>query len=651
MSVKLADTLAPMGEFPIGEAKDIDIEINGANKRLQQAYEDGDLGGGGSSIQVEELPIASSEESGKIYQYIGVSGTYTKGFFYECKNYGYLCWTIDDSSYYTKSTETKADENVYVKNGDLYEEVGVIVEIINDTLTFEDDNENEITLGRYSDGDITNVGYEWTSINVEDGTTVVDEVARERAYEALELAETKLTKVSTIPTVAEQGEIYLYVGETINNFKKGHIYQVVGGVGVNSALKFTCEGSTYYVNEDNMILNFDTEPTPITQESKSTIKGIPNQNEYYLSFEEGVGLKANQVDYHSFEKTVNVSLDFSQSSPFELGVKYGDVELPIISDLYLITYESENIIWLDITPKENSVEEVDSLPQTLEKKVYNVTNSTVYYGGSCSEAMSDLQSNFSKNISVLYKKTTSDDVIREEWRYNVLSGTLTYDDDVITKVIVVREDETISYLYNGDTEVEYLSDDFMSFYLTYAIDQVYSKNIKLATTTDLPTIDQNYNADSPNPQSGVAVASAVSSATADCVKTSGNQEINGIKTFNNGIRTDKITSTDTDGQQGSIDLHTGSYLGSVTIEGPGDNSDATMRVVGGNNNESYIEMLANLIKVNNKNVVTSVNSTQANDSGNVSVDVGVTSVNGNTGAVTLSIPTITVDGNTATITY
>lgn len=185
---------------------------------------------------------------------------------------------------------------------------------------------------------------------------------------------------------------------------------------------------------------------------------------------------------------------------------------------------------------------------------------------------------------------------------------------------------------------------------TFLPNNVSSSN-KLATFGDIPTVDQDYNADSPNPQSGVAVASAVSSATADCVKTSGNQEINGIKTFNNGIRADKIASTDTDGQQGSIDLHTGSYLGSVTIEGPGDNSDATLRVVGGNNNESYIEMLANLIKVNNKNIVTSVNSTQANDSGNVSVDVGVTSVNGNTGAVTLSIPTITVSGNTATITY
>ena len=474
MAVRIADTLKQQNDltsFPVAYGSDIWLDKNKGvgtadYSDLQTMYNSDELGG--SSIQVDELPIASSEESGKIYQYVGVSGTYTKGFFYECKNYGYLCWTVENSSYYTKSTETDVEEKVYIKNGELYEEVGVIVKIINNTLTFKDDNENEITLNRYSDGDITNVGYEWTSINVENGTTVV--------------------------------------------------------------------------------------------------------------------------------------------------------------------------------------EEVDSLPQTLGKKIYNVTNSTVYSGSSCSVAMSELQSNFSKNISVLYKKTTSGNVITQEWRYNVLSGTLTYGDDAITKVIVVQENETTSRLYNGDTQVEYLADDYMSFNLTYVIDEVYSKNIKLATAIDLPTIDQNYNADSPNAQSGVAVASAISSATEDCVKTSGNQEINGHKTFNGGIIADTIISSG-EGVHGSINITTNSYMSIVEIEAPGDNSDASINVVGGNNNESYVNMTADLVKANNKNVVTSVNSTQADNSGNVSVDVGVTSVNGSTGAVTLSIPTITVSGNTATITY
>ena len=84
MSIKLADTLAPMGDFPAVESDNVDITIDGSPKSLQQAYEDGDLGGGGSSIQVETMPAASAENVGKIVQYVGESGTYQKGHFYEC---------------------------------------------------------------------------------------------------------------------------------------------------------------------------------------------------------------------------------------------------------------------------------------------------------------------------------------------------------------------------------------------------------------------------------------------------------------------------------------------------------------------------------------------------------------------------------------
>ncbi len=88
MSVKLADTLAPMSNFPVAEAKDIDININGTHKMLQTAYEDGDLGGGGSSIQVDQMPAASAENLGKVLQFIGDTGTYTKNYFYACVSDG-----------------------------------------------------------------------------------------------------------------------------------------------------------------------------------------------------------------------------------------------------------------------------------------------------------------------------------------------------------------------------------------------------------------------------------------------------------------------------------------------------------------------------------------------------------------------------------
>ena len=85
MSIKLADTLAPMSnDFPAVEGTDIDVTINGASKRLQSAIDDGDLAGGGSAIQVNLLPAPSVDELGKIYQYVGSSGTYQNGFFYTC---------------------------------------------------------------------------------------------------------------------------------------------------------------------------------------------------------------------------------------------------------------------------------------------------------------------------------------------------------------------------------------------------------------------------------------------------------------------------------------------------------------------------------------------------------------------------------------
>lgn len=87
MSVKLADTLAPMSDFPVAEAKDVDIDINGTHKDLQTAYEDGDLGGG-SDIQVTTMPLPSIDNLGQILQYVGANGTYTNGYFYQCVSDG-----------------------------------------------------------------------------------------------------------------------------------------------------------------------------------------------------------------------------------------------------------------------------------------------------------------------------------------------------------------------------------------------------------------------------------------------------------------------------------------------------------------------------------------------------------------------------------
>ena len=81
--IKLADTLVPMSnDFYAVESKNVGIDIDGTSKSIQQAYEDGDLSGGGSSIQVDTMPIAS-EYPNEIVQYIGESGTYQNGYFYQ----------------------------------------------------------------------------------------------------------------------------------------------------------------------------------------------------------------------------------------------------------------------------------------------------------------------------------------------------------------------------------------------------------------------------------------------------------------------------------------------------------------------------------------------------------------------------------------
>ena len=81
--IKLADTLAPMSnDFYAVESENVGIDIDGTSKSIQQAYEDGDLSSGGSSIQVDTMPIAS-EYPNEIVQYVGKSGTYQNGYFYQ----------------------------------------------------------------------------------------------------------------------------------------------------------------------------------------------------------------------------------------------------------------------------------------------------------------------------------------------------------------------------------------------------------------------------------------------------------------------------------------------------------------------------------------------------------------------------------------
>ena len=57
MAIKLADTLAPMADFPAVEAKDVAFNDN---KSLQEKYDNGELGGGGTSITVDSAMSSTS---------------------------------------------------------------------------------------------------------------------------------------------------------------------------------------------------------------------------------------------------------------------------------------------------------------------------------------------------------------------------------------------------------------------------------------------------------------------------------------------------------------------------------------------------------------------------------------------------------------
>ena len=57
MAIKLADTLAPMADFPAVEAKDVAFNDN---KSLQEKYDNGELGGGGTSVTVDTSMSSTS---------------------------------------------------------------------------------------------------------------------------------------------------------------------------------------------------------------------------------------------------------------------------------------------------------------------------------------------------------------------------------------------------------------------------------------------------------------------------------------------------------------------------------------------------------------------------------------------------------------
>lgn len=122
MAVRIADTLKQQNNlttFPVAYGEDIWLDENKGSgtadyDTLQNLYNDGKLGG--SSIQVETMPAASASNVGKIVQYVGETGSYEHGCFYECKNEsGSYAWryisTVKNGVFYTSDNIT--DSTIY----------------------------------------------------------------------------------------------------------------------------------------------------------------------------------------------------------------------------------------------------------------------------------------------------------------------------------------------------------------------------------------------------------------------------------------------------------------------------------------------------------------------------------------------------------
>ena len=164
------------------------------------------LYGSGESIQKTALPEASETELGKIYQYVGVTGTYTRGFFYECVAEEYT--TTVDVTTVTQFIEliSNSELTVQIKLADdsvvdtpAYESGGVFYFVYEDTIyggTKVDDiivvadstaytiDEEIAALGITYES--TSYTYSWENIDVSSGGGTVESIPLEDIDEMFE---------------------------------------------------------------------------------------------------------------------------------------------------------------------------------------------------------------------------------------------------------------------------------------------------------------------------------------------------------------------------------------------------------------------------------------------------------------------------------
>ena len=158
---------------------------------------DAGVPGSGESIQVEELPIASSLLEGKVYQYIGTSTVnYTHNYyFYEC--------AYQSGSYIWVNTKVQPGEKTQFDTMPTasIDWSGKVIQFIG--VTDSNYTHNYFYECVYQSG-----AYSWKNVKVQDGEKI---------------------QVNSLPspTVDLEGVIYQYTGESVNGKINGYFYQCV----------------------------------------------------------------------------------------------------------------------------------------------------------------------------------------------------------------------------------------------------------------------------------------------------------------------------------------------------------------------------------------------------------------------------------------
>ena len=163
MAVLLPDSVQPMGNFPAVKSSDVEITLEGGTKkRLQTAYNDGDLGGEGGGIKpVDEMPENPSED--EVVLYIGDNDPdLEQNHLYKYvvdSSPDYYAYKASQGFLYTTDEEPTSNSQLYEKNyyGEMEEYTPFSQSFEADTFTVvENDGDDPVYYYRDSDYDELN---------------------------------------------------------------------------------------------------------------------------------------------------------------------------------------------------------------------------------------------------------------------------------------------------------------------------------------------------------------------------------------------------------------------------------------------------------------------------------------------------------------